>query len=282
MVWNPDPFVRPPRQDIAAPPLPPRLEWVGGEAPRLERLVATGPLLVHFFDLAQLNSVRAMPYIAAWAERYREPGLSVIGVHTARFPFTAPAGAVAASLSRLGVEWPVAVDAERTLWRDYGCQGWPSVFVWSRGGALRWYHLGEGEYSATEAAITGALEEAGREGPWPDPVAPLRPGDEPGAKVIAPTPEVFPGGAPGRPWSASGDEPALELRYEAGGAFAAAGGRGEIAVSVDGGPPRAVEVSGPGLYELAAHEGHGSHRLELRPAGEVEVGSIQFAPAPAG
>ena len=67
-----------------------------------------------------------------------------------RFPFGADEAAVAAGLAALGVEFPVAIDAEHDLWSAYGCEGWPSLFLWSLGGALSWVHFGEGEYLATE------------------------------------------------------------------------------------------------------------------------------------
>ena len=66
---------------------------------------------------------------------------------------------VGAGLDRLGVGFPVAIDAERALWHSYGCEGWPSLFLWSLGGALRWFHFGEGEYAATEEAIQAELRE---------------------------------------------------------------------------------------------------------------------------
>jgi hypothetical protein len=265
---------------------------VGGKGPNLARVVAHGPLLVHFFDFAQLNSVRAMPYVVAWSERYREHGLSTLGVHTPRFEFTAPAEAVEASLAGLGIEWPVAIDSQRLMWRDYGSEGWPSLFLWSRGGALRWYHLGEGDYEQTEAAITDALDEAARapggeadevaeKSDWPAPLEPLRPTDAAGATVIAPTPELFPGGSPQTPWTPSGEQPALSVPYEGGGAFLAATGDGEVALSVDGAPRDPVAVHGPGLYQLVADSEHLRHELELEPDEGVAVHSIQFSPAPA-
>ena len=266
--------MRPTRQDIAAPPFPADAEWVGGTAPRLERLTAQGPLLVHFFDLAQLNSARAMPYVAAWRGRYSEHGLAVLGVHSARFPFTAAPEAVAASLPRLGIEWPVAVDSRHAIWRDYGCKGWPSLFLWGQGGALRWYHLGEGDYDGTEAAITEALEEAGAGAGWPSPLDPIRLSDAPGAGVVRPTDEYFPGGDPGEPW---GGGP-VEFYYEAGGSFLAADGRGSIGVTLDGEELPPVTVTGPGLYELAAHPRHERHRIRVEPAPEVDLYSVQFAP----
>jgi hypothetical protein len=269
--------VKPPRADIAAPPLPPATEWVGGAEPRLERLVATGPLLVHFFDLAQLNCARAMPYVEGWSERYAESGLSVLGVHSARYGFTDRADLVAASLPGLGIEWPVAVDSRHAIWRSYGCRGWPSLFLWGRGGALRWYHLGEGDYEATELAIREELSGSGSEGPWPETLPPLRAGDEAGARVMPPTAELLPGGSPERPWAGG----PLEVPYEAGGAFLAAGGAGEVAVRLDGEPRDPVAIDRPGLHPVAVHERHERHRLELEPGPGVEIYSVQFAPAPA-
>jgi hypothetical protein len=272
--------MRPPREDIAAPPFPPATAWVGGEEPNLARMVARGPLLVHFFDFAQLNSVRALPYVEAWSGRYGDHGLGTLGVHSPRFAFTRPAEAVAAVLPRLGIGWPVAVDAERRIWRDYGCEGWPSLFLWSRGGTLRWYQLGEGNYEATELAIREALEEAGAEVEWPAPIEPVRPSDAPGATVISPSPELFPGGSAEVPWSPSGDDPMLALSYEGGGAFVAAAGEGELGVRLDGARRDPVAISEAGLHAIVEHERHESHRLELEPSGGVEIHSVQFPPAP--
>ena len=109
-------------------------------------LTAAGPVLVQFFDFAQLNSVSALPYVIEWERRYAGAGLSVLGVQAPRFPFGFEPETVGAGLGRLGVGFPVAIDSERRLWLDYGCKGWPSLFLWGQGGALRWVHFGEGEY----------------------------------------------------------------------------------------------------------------------------------------
>src|SRR5262249_55868538 len=131
------PRLRPPRPDIAVPPIPPGLEWVGQPVDSIDRLVAAGPALVHFFDFAQLNSVRTLPYLRAWHERYAD-GLAMIGVHSPRFPFTQDRDAVAAAVERLGIGWPVAVDPEFALWRLYDPHGWPAPVLLGRGGAPRW------------------------------------------------------------------------------------------------------------------------------------------------
>ena len=71
--------MRPERANIAAPVLPPRLRWLNAErAPVLAELTAAGPVLVHFFDFAQLNSVRALPYAIAWDRRYRDAGADAV------------------------------------------------------------------------------------------------------------------------------------------------------------------------------------------------------------
>jgi hypothetical protein len=236
-------------------------------------------VLVQFFDFAQLNSIRTLPYLRAWHERYEGDGLATIGVHSPRFPFTQDAAVVAGAVDRLGIDWPVAVDLEFALWRLYEPHGWPALFLWGQGGALRWYHLGEGDYADTEGEIRDALPERNGGGEWPPLLDPVRPSDMPGVKVIAPTPEVFPGGSTEEPWSSTEGEPSLEVDYEAGGAYAATDGEGRISIRVDGEEREPIEVTHPGLQELTTHERTERHRLELAPSPGLVVYSIQFAAA---
>ncbi|HEX5762027.1 MAG TPA: hypothetical protein VFY04_02790 [Solirubrobacterales bacterium] len=269
--------MRPEREDIASPDLPGSLLWLEDDPGAMPLLTAAGPALVHFFDFAQLNSVRTLPYLAEWDRRYRDQGLTTIGIQTPRFPFGAERDAVAAGLRRLGVDFPVAVDAERDLWHDYGCEGWPSLFLWRSAGALAWFHFGEGDYLGTEEAIQAELRELDALRELPAPMAPLRPTDGPNARVMAPTPELFPGGSWEQPWVAGEDGEELEVEYEAGGAYVTAEGSGEIAVELDEGARAAVDVNGPALYPLAEHDRHGSHRLTLRPSPGLRVWSVSFA-----
>jgi hypothetical protein len=268
----------PGRDNIAAPDLPGGLAWVGPEPESMPALTAGGPALVHFVEYAQLNSVRTLPYLAEWHRRYREAGLSVIAVQAPRFPFAAESAAVAGGLGRLGVEFPVAIDAEHELWAAYGCEGWPSLFLWSLGGALSWVHFGEGEYRATEEALQGELRELDALQDLPEPLAPLRPTDAPGARVIPPTPELFPGGSWERPWVAGSDGEDLALDYQAGGAYATVEGEGEIAVEIDGEWTTLRADPVPGLRTLAEHPSHEAHNLVLRPATGVKIWSVSFAP----
>jgi hypothetical protein len=269
--------MRPERENIAAPDLPEGIEWIG-EGPRsMPIATAGGPVLVHFLDFAQLNSVRTLPYVSEWARRYEPSGLTTIGVQAPRFPFGADRAVVAAGLERLGVEFPVAIDADRRLWHSYGCEGWPSLFLWKLGGALAWFHFGEGEYRAGEEAIQAELREQDALRALPEPMDPLRPTDAPGAKVMPPTPELFPGGSWDRPWSAPEDGVELAVDYEAGGAYATVEGAGEIATALDGVPSGVIEVAASGLYQMVEHPRHEAHRLTLHPSPGLRIWSVGFA-----
>jgi hypothetical protein len=269
--------VLPGRDNIAAPDLPEGISWVGTEPESMPSLTAGGPALVHFLDFAQLNSVRTLPYLNEWSRRYREAGLSMIGVQSPRFPFGADEAVVASGLAALGVEFPVAIDAERDLWSAYGCEGWPSLFLWSLGGALAWAHFGEGEYLETEIAIQAELREIDALRPLPEPMTPLRPTDAPGARVMAPTPEIFPGGSWERPWTAGEDGEELVLEYAAGGAYATVEGAGGIAVALDGRPAGTIAVADPALHALAEHSSHEAHTITLRPTPGLRIWSVSFA-----
>ncbi len=270
--------MRPHRDNIAAPELPSRVRWLNAERkPAMAELTAAGPVLVHFFDFAQLNSVRALPYAIEWAARYGDAGLTTLGVHAPRYPFTAARDALGPALERLGVTHPVADDSGYGLWHDYGCEGWPSIFLWGQGGALAWFHFGEGEYAATERAIAEALTAVDPGFEPPEALAPLRPSDAPGAGVVPPTEELFPGGSPAQPWRPSGGDAELELEYAAGGAHAAVDGTGTLEVAVDAGRPQEIAVLGPGLYDLAVHATHEQHALRVAARGELAVYAVSFS-----
>ncbi|MDX6608656.1 MAG: hypothetical protein QOF85_581 [Solirubrobacterales bacterium] len=242
-------------------------------------ITAVGPVLVHFFDAAQLNSVRTLPYLSEWDRRYRENGLTTIGVQAPRFPFGSDPTEVSATLRELGVKFPVAVDAEHQLWQAYGCEGWPSLFLWTTGGALSWFHFGEGEYLATEEAIQGELRELDALRSLPEPMQPLRASDAPGAKVMPPSPELFPGGSWEQPWVSSGESSALTVEYAAGGAYATVEGAGELLVEIDGAERKSVSIDGPRLYAIAEHERHETHGLTIKTDGELRIWSVSFAAA---
>jgi hypothetical protein len=270
--------VRPGRDNIAAPDLPGNLSWVGNEPESMPALTAGGPAIVHFIDFAQLNSVRTLPYLNEWSRRYRDAGLSVVGVQSPRFPFGTDAETVAAGLAALGVQFPVVIDAEHELWAAYGCEGWPSLFLWSLGGALSWVHFGEGEYRATEEAIQDELRETDALRELPAPMAALRETDVPGTRVIAPTPEYFPGGSWKEAWTPGEGDAVLALDYQAGGVFVTVEGEGTIEAEIDGEWQHPIAVGPtPGLYAIAEHPSHEAHSLVLRPSDGLKVWSVSFA-----
>ncbi len=257
--------MRPQRDNIGAPDLPGDAAWIGEEPASMPNLTARGPELVHFFDYAQLNSVRTLPYLVEWDRRYRDAGLTTIGVQSPRFPFGADRANVAAGLRDLGVGYPVVVDGERELWHAYGCEGWPSLFLWATGGALSWFHFGEGEYLATEMAIQEELRDLDALRSLPEPMDPLRPSDGPGAKVMPPTEELFP------------EDGKLAVDYGAGGVHATVEGEGDLRFEIDGKPQPPLAVSGPALLTLAVHPRNEAHHLELDPSEGIRIWSISFA-----
>ena len=208
-------------------------------------------------------------------------GLTVIGVHTPRSDLARELPALKPALARLRVTFPVANDREYRLWHAYGCKGWPSLFLWSQGGALSWFHFGEGAYRATELAIQEEIGEAldGLEGlSLPEPIAAIRPEDADDARLITPSDEVFPGGSHDRAWTPSKPGEPLEVEYAAGGAWASLDGEGAIEVTVDRrGDRRRIELDGPGLYELSKHESHGIHEVRIDLDGEIRIWSVGFS-----
>jgi len=269
--------VLPGRDGIALPPFPPGVAWIGGDAPVTERVTARGPLLVHFFEVGELSSVRTLPFVAGLAANFGATGLTVLGVHSPRNGLASSDGALTAALARLDVPFPVANDSEHRIWHAYGCKGWPSTFLWARGGVLRWVHFGEGAYHETEAAVRAELRDP--DGGMPDSFLDPPPGNgRSGPKLEKPSAEVFPGGAHDRAWTPGEPGEPLEVEYAGAGAWAALDGEGAVRVSVDGEAAATIELDGPGLYELSSHPEHGMHEVRLDLDGEIRVWSVSFAP----
>ena len=108
---------------------------------------------------------------------------------------------------------------------------------------------------------------------------PLRASDGPGAKVMPPTEELFPGGSWERPWIAGEDGDELEIAYEAGGAYATVEGKGELHFAVDGEQQAPIKIDEPGLTKLTEHPRHESHSLALRADPNVRIWSVSFPAA---
>ncbi|MFE1599285.1 cytochrome c biogenesis protein DipZ [Methylobacterium sp. ID0610] len=144
-----------PSLDGAAP-------WLNGEPVTAAQLRGK-VVLVHVWTYSCINCIRTIPYVRAWAARYRDQGLAVIGVHAPEFAFERDAGNVARAVRRLGLTYPVALDNDFTLWRALRNSVWPALYIADAEGRIRHHQFGEGGYARAEAAIRDLLAEgAGR------------------------------------------------------------------------------------------------------------------------
>jgi AhpC/TSA family len=221
----------------------------------MDRLIGKA-VLIEFWDFCRPNSIRTMPYLKAWHERYTEAGLRTIGVHSTGFEPGKDPEAVAAAVERLGISYPVVVDETMEIWELYGNLGWPARYLFDQQGALFDYHYGEGAYDETELAIRellGIAEESAE--PL---VAPVRPEDAPGARLALQSDDT-----PG-PYSGP---------YEAGAVWGVFDGEGSV--SANG---RVVEITHPGSYELIHHERHTVGELELEVGDGVRCYGVCFIP----
>src|ERR1700757_1266109 len=107
--------MRAPVDHIFAPPFPRRAAWVNVAALRMDQQLGR-PVLIEFWDFCRPNSIRTLPYMKAWHERYERDGLRVIGVHASGFPPSADTDAVRAAVARLEVSYPVVVDEQFEIW----------------------------------------------------------------------------------------------------------------------------------------------------------------------
>ncbi|MGA8694608.1 MAG: cytochrome c biogenesis protein DipZ [Xanthobacteraceae bacterium] len=118
-------------------------------------------VLIDFWTYSCINCLRAIPYVQAWAEKYKDHGLVVIGVHTPEFAFERKIENVRRAVSDLKIEYPVAIDNEYKIWRAFGNKYWPAHYFIDANGRVRYHHFGEGEYDESERVIQQLLVEAG-------------------------------------------------------------------------------------------------------------------------
>ena len=246
------------------------MEWVGVPFLRMDRLLGRHAVLVEFWDFARINSLRTLPYLKAWHERYAQAGLQLVGVHSPGYSFGREPETATRAVERLEIPYPVLLDPELAVWRLYGNKGWPGRYLFDRTGILRFMHYGEGEYRETELAIQECLAEIDSEPRLPEPLEPLRPEDAPGVLLEPQTADiVLPGDRErlelvrdweeGEDWIEAVDAgAAVSFSFRAGGAYAVLSGAS----------------SEPGLYETDGTVVAESPGLRLH--------GVQFAPLPPG
>jgi thiol-disulfide isomerase/thioredoxin len=259
--WDAKPFralatvarlVRVPTDTIAAPMFPASLPWLNVATLRMDQQRGR-PVLLEFWDFCRPASLRTLPYLKAWHERYEAAGLRVISVHAPGFAPGKDPEAVAAAVERLGITHPVLLDPDLQLWQIYDNRGWPARYLFNQELRLFEVHFGEGGYHETEAAIQELLGIEGAE-----PVPYLHPEDDPDARIVVPTPDV---------------EGAYDGPYEAGAAWAVLSGRGAVVVNGD---ERAVGHDGAHL--LVEHPRHETAILQLQVGDGVTCHATCFTP----
>jgi thiol-disulfide isomerase/thioredoxin len=235
------------------------LTWLNVATLRMDKQRGR-PVLLEFWDFCDPASLRTLPYLDAWRDRYEAAGLQVILVHSPGFEAGQDPDTVAAAIERLGVTHPVLLDLDLQLWQVYENQGWPSRYLFNQDLRLFEVHFGEGGYHETEAAIQELL---GTEGAF---VSYARPEDDPEARIVVPTPDV---------------EGAYSGPYEAGevSAVLAVDAPGTVVVN---GEERSVAFTG--VHSLIKHDRHEAGVLELELGDGVQCLATLFTPglAPAG
>ncbi|MBP2309747.1 redoxin domain-containing protein [Azospirillum melinis] len=117
-------------------------------------------VLIDFWTYSCINCIRTLPYLRAWAEKYRDQGLVVVGVHAPEFAFEKRIGNVQKALRDFAITYPVAVDNDFRIWRAFGNSYWPAFYIADATGRIRHHQFGEGGYEQTERVIQDLLAEA--------------------------------------------------------------------------------------------------------------------------
>jgi cytochrome c biogenesis protein CcdA/thiol-disulfide isomerase/thioredoxin len=142
------------------PPLEGAVQWLNSPPLTAEALKGK-VVLVDFWTYSCINCLRTLPYVKAWAEKYRDQGLVVIGVHAPEFAFERDVSNVTKAMKDLGITYPVAIDNAYKIWRAFDNQYWPAHYFADAKGQIRYHHFGEGDYAESERVIQQLLREAG-------------------------------------------------------------------------------------------------------------------------
>lgn len=121
-------------------------------------------VVVDFWTYSCINWLRTLPYVRAWAEKYKDQGLVVIGVHSPEFEFEKDVSNVLWAAKDMKVDYPIAIDSDHALWRAFNNQYWPALYFVDAQGRIRHHKFGEGDYEQSEKVIQQLLAEAGHAG----------------------------------------------------------------------------------------------------------------------
>ncbi|MFL9673730.1 cytochrome c biogenesis protein DipZ [Pseudomonas marginalis] len=151
-----------PTLDNAQGPMPSlsgAVEWLNSPALTSESLRGK-VVLVDFWTYDCINCQHTLPYVKDWAQKYEKDGLVVIGVHTPEYGFERIISNVRDEVKKLGITYPVAIDNNYAIWRNFDNQYWPAHYLIDAKGQVRFTHFGEGRYETQEKMIQQLLQEA--------------------------------------------------------------------------------------------------------------------------
>jgi cytochrome c biogenesis protein CcdA/thiol-disulfide isomerase/thioredoxin len=143
------------------PSLSGAVEWLNSPPLTPEQLKGK-VVLVDFWTYSCINCLRSIPYVRAWADKYKDQGLVVIGVHAPEFAFEKNIGNVKQAVAKLKIDYPVAVDNDYAIWRAFNNEYWPADYFIDANGKIRHHFFGEGDYAEPEKVIKQLLAEAGK------------------------------------------------------------------------------------------------------------------------
>lgn len=149
------------QDDDQMPALDGAVAWINSPPLTAEGLKGK-VVLVDFWTYDCINCRRSLPYVNQWAKRYAKDGLVVIGVHTPENAYEKIIDNVRSQVQKLGIDYPVAVDNNYTIWRAFDNQYWPAHYFFDATGKERYSHFGEGRYETQEKVIQTLLEEASK------------------------------------------------------------------------------------------------------------------------
>lgn len=133
-------------------------EWINSEPLTLKDLRGR-VVLIEFWTFGCINCRNSLPFVESWHDRYREKGLTVIGVHSPEFDEEKNVESLRKQVASLGIRYPVVTDNDYQTWKAYNVEAWPTIFLLDKQGRIRWTRVGEGKYDETERLIQKLLAE---------------------------------------------------------------------------------------------------------------------------
>ena len=133
-------------------------EWINSEPLKLGELRGR-VVLIEFWTFGCYNCRNTLPFVKGWDDRYREKGLTVIGIHSPEFDEERNVENLRRAVSSLGIRYPIVTDNDYKTWTAYKVEAWPTVFLLDKQGRIRWMRVGEGDYDRTEQLIQQLLAE---------------------------------------------------------------------------------------------------------------------------